>query len=436
MKIVKSLKVQIALAFFFIFLLISSVFSFYQYREIREVLTESHKQNLITEGRAILSSIDSSPYLVPAISEDQPIQIWIKELVGWNLLYQHDLFPKSADDLFQSIETEVPADEPIVFDIDSLSMFIQKSSFRLDDVDSRAILLLKSNSTLRGELQSIRIKLISSNVVSSLISLLVAIVLSNLLLKPLSGIIEKAKSIKGDLKMDRLPNSSSSTEFKELSQTFNQMIERIESSIVKQNKFFDSASHELKTPLANMLAEIDLHLEKEAELKNQKLLRSLKQEVIRLSNLVNDFLLMSQLKSNQLSIQTDSFRLDDLVYDVIERISFSQNISSFEIQMEIEDPDLLNVTTDCSKLESILSNLISNALKYSRNVDKVSILLFSKNDTLHLSIKNSVDVKKLFNHGNRLGLWLCQELANKLGLKLEIQKNDSLFVAKLAFPKP
>lgn len=436
MKIVKSLKFQIALAFFSIFLLISSVFSFYQYREIREVLTESHKQNLITEGTAILNSIDSSPYLVPAISEDQPIQIWIKELVGWNLLYQHDLFPKSADDLFQSIETEVPADEPIVFDIDSLSMFIQKSSFRLDDVDSRAILLLKSNSTLRGELQSIRIKLISSNVVSSLISLLVAIVLSNLLLKPLSGIIEKAKSIKGDMKMDRLPNSSSSTEFKELSQTFNQMIERIESSIVKQNKFFDSASHELKTPLANMLAEIDLHLEKEAELKNQKLLRSLKQEVIRLSNLVNDFLLMSQLKSNQLSIQTDSFRLDDLVYDVIERISFSQNISSFEIQMEIEDPDLLNVSTDCSKLESILSNLISNALKYSRNVDKISVLLFSKNDTLQLSIKNSVDLKKLFNHGNRLGLWLSQELANKLGLKLEIQKNDSLFVAKLAFPKP
>lgn len=436
MKIVKSLKFQIALAFFSIFLLISSVFSFYQYREIREVLTESHKQNLITEGSAILNSIDSSPYLVPAISEDQPIQIWIKELVGWNLLYQHDLFPKNGEDLFQSIEAEVPADEPIVFDIDSLSMFIQKSSFRLDYVDSRAILLLKSNSTLRGELQSIRIKLISSNVVSSLISLLVAIVLSNLLLKPLSGIIDKAKSIKGDMKMDRLPSSSSSTEFKELSQTFNQMIERIESSIVKQNKFFDSASHELKTPLANMLAEIDLHLEKEAELKNQKLLRSLKQEVIRLSNLVNDFLLMSQLKSNQLSIQTDSFRLDDLVYDVIERISFSQNISSFEIQIEIDDPDLLNVTTDCSKLESILSNLISNALKYSRNVDKVSVLLFSKNDTLHLSIKNSVDVKKLFNHGNRLGLWLCQELANKLGLKLEIQKNDSLFVAKLAFPKP
>lgn len=435
MKIVRSLKVQIALAFFFIFLLISSIFSFYQYREIREVLTESYQQNLITEGTAILNSIESSPYLVPAIGEDQPIQIWVKEFVGWNLLYQHDLFPKNGEDLFQSIEAEVPADEPIVFDIDSLSLFIQKSSFQLDDVDSRAILLLKSNSQLRGELQSIRIKLISSNVVSSLISLLVAIVLSNLLLKPLSAIIEKAKSIKGDLKMDRLPNSSSSTEFKELSQTFNQMIERIESSIIKQNKFFDSASHELKTPLANMLAEIDLHLEKEAEPKNQKLLKSLRQEVIRLSNLVNDFLLMSQLKSNQLSIQSDSFRLDDLVYDAIERIGYSRSMSSFEIRIEIEDPDHLNVTTDRSKLESILSNLISNALKYSRNMDKISVSLSSKNDTIHLTIKNSVDQKKLFNHGNRLGLWLSQELANKLGLKLEIQKNDSLFISRLDFPK-
>jgi len=432
---IKSLKLQIALAFFIVFLAISSGFSYFQFLQIRQLLVESYEESLKIEGKSMMDSFQPDPYLIPGTLPDQSIQIWLQSFGEWSPFYQRDDFPESATDIFYSLENSLPNEEPLIIELDSISLFIQKSAVFQSDVVSRAIILAKSNTKLKYELRSIRLRLYRSNLLASLVALLIAIAISYLLLNPLRQIVDKAKSISAGTKMDRLPNAKSSQEVAMLSETFNDMIERIESSIVRQNKFFDSASHELKTPLANLLVEIDYQLELEKQEPSRKVLKSLKSEVLKLTRLVNDFLMMSQLKSDQLNLKMEMLRIDDLLYDTLENLKNSYDEKTLDIRLNLNsEEDIKPILSDSSKLESIVSNLISNAFKYSRSSDKIEVELSQSKTQIVLIIRNSIDEGALINHGNKLGLWLSKELASKLGLMLETSRKETSFIAQLTTP--
>lgn len=433
---IKSLKFQIALGFFVVFLAISSGFSYFQFLQIKRVLINSYDESLKIEGRSIIDNFLPDPYVIPVTSPDQSIQIWLQTLGEWSPFYQRDDFPQEAAEVFYSIEESFPDDEPLILELDSISLFVQKSAISQTDVMSRAIILAKSNSKLKDELRTIRLRLYRSNLLSSIVALFVAIAISHLLLNPLRKIVNKAKMISAGTKMDRLPLAKSSQEVKKLSETFNDMIERIESSIVRQNKFFDSASHELKTPLANLLVEIDYQLELEKQESSKKVLKSLKSEVLRLTRLVNDFLMMSLLKNDQLSLKIETLRLDDLLYDTLERLKYSFDERLIDVRLDlIDQEDMEPIVSDSSKLESILSNLLSNAFRYSNSKNKVEVVLSQSKTQTVLSITNAIDEQALVNHGNKLGLWLSNELAGKLGMVLETSNKDNLFESILRIPK-
>ncbi len=423
-----------ALAFFAVFLLISSIFSYFQFDRIQEVLRQSFEEKLIIEGTSLINNSDNNPFVIPPLSVEQPVQIWVNELGNWQPFYTHDFFPEEAADLFLSIESDIPFDQGLVIDFDTLSLFVQKTSYSESSINSRGFVLAKSNSRLQSELSNIRIGLISSILLSGLAALIVAVLLANFLLMPLKKIVEKATLIKAGATMDRLPVSQSSRDVSELSLTINEMIARIENAILRQNKFFDSASHELKTPLANMLAEIDYQLESGKSTDKTKMLKSLKSEVLRLSQIVSDFLLMSQIKNQQITLKKEKVRVDDLLYDLLEKMRFSLNGKEVKVSIQSEDNSSFLISTDLSKMESILSNLISNAIKFSDSVDNIEVSLRSSSDHVSLIVRNSINPKQQLNQGHQLGLWLSQELAHKLEISMQVQKSETQFIASLSIP--
>lgn len=421
--------------FFMVFLLVLSVFNYFLFSTIRSNIINTYEQGVAIEVESIALSLGEDPTEIPLTKIDQPIQVWFNSLTGSQKTYERIDFPKDLSEFFLLIQDEGYANTssaPTIIEIDDYTLGIATKEVLRQTSGTISLVLAKSNLGVYAQIKTIGQWMIAANLGAAIISLVLALFVSRFTLRPIQALIDKAKSIKASEEMERLPVSPANDELTELSNTINLMIERIETSIKTQNQFFTSAAHELRTPLANMLAELELRLSQHRASGDKALLESQKEEVIRLKYVVQDFLLMSQLKSDTLSLHIKPFRLDDLLYDVLEKMGHSIKTSAFEVNIFIDiQTDRLTINGDKIKMESILVNLIQNALKYGDAEEPIKIKVEVLSNSLITSIGNKVDLQKQIQSGNKLGLWICGQLAEKQGFTFTWSSSADRFNAQL-----
>lgn len=215
------------------------------------------------------------------------------------------------------------------------------------------------------------------------LSLLVIVgyILARSALKPIKSIAETAGNITEAHLDNRLPVRKENDELDELSMAFNELLERLESSFISQKSFVSNVSHEIKTPLAAIIAELDLVLQKE---------RTPEQYRLAVSNALNDAHGISRLTEGLLNlakadywpdkIKLESIRLDELLLDITETILRAHPDYHIEIVYALDDEDddsLISVTGNRYLLSIALSNLMDNNCKYSEN--HTSIVQISNN---------------------------------------------------------
>jgi len=146
-----------------------------------------------------------------------------------------------------------------------------------------------------------------------------------------------------------------------------------------KTKFLSLVSHEFKTPLSGILTSATLagkYVTEEQQEKREKHLRTIKDKVHYLNNILNDFLSLERLESGNVNYKYSSFSLNKVINDVV----YNANVT-LKYGQEIEYPrDLDEVTLyqDEKILDLVLSNLIGNAIKYS-----------PENSTIHFGIENN-----------------------------------------------
>ena len=235
--------------------------------------------------------------------------------------------------------------------------------------------------------------------------------------------------------MERLPESKVKDEIGQLSDTINEMIGRIEEAIQNQNRFFAMAAHELRTPLANMQSELEYHLTNAHQELSPDILNSLREEVVRLKNIVQDFLLMSQLKADTLVLRTSRFRLDDLLYDTLERMRLLLNKSGFEVKLSIDEKlEDMHTEADREKIEAVFVNLLDNCRKYGDPQQPILIDLKSLASQPALSIKNTIQQESTrMGPGMGLGLQVAQQIIEKHGFHFQQAADTSHFLVEIQF---
>src|SRR5205085_9207602 len=122
-------------------------------------------------------------------------------------------------------------------------------------------------------------------------------------MRPIRKIIQQSSIIKASGQMERVSVPLSRDETYELATALNTMLNRLELSVRTQVNFFASAAHELRTPLTIMQTELSVAMNATADVSTRKTLESTLSEVERLGRIVNDFLLISQLKNESLDIR-------------------------------------------------------------------------------------------------------------------------------------
>jgi two-component system, OmpR family, Ni(II)-sensor and/or redox sensor kinase NrsS len=146
-------------------------------------------------------------------------------------------------------------------------------------------------------------------------------------------------------------------------------------SYQQQQQFTANVAHELKTPLASLLATVEAvnRLENSQE-NTRNLLNTIERQGRRLSNLITDLLLLTSLEQNSSQKQFQSCCLNDLINDLTEEfleLAVSKNI---DLTSDICDQEIYTLGNE-SQLYRLVSNLIANAIQYTPNGGKVIISL-------------------------------------------------------------
>lgn len=277
-----------------------------------------------------------------------------------------------------------------------------------------------------------------------LILFVIARLIAGRSIKPINAIIKTSNIISKDNLKSRISMPENRDELYILSQTINNLLDRIESTIEREKQFTSDASHELRTPLTVIKGTLEVLIRKprdENEYRNK--INFCINEVDRLNHLVNQLLLLARFEDQKQSIKIENTHLNALILDSISR--FSNKIFLKKIRISSKFNKEYYIQSDSYLLTIIINNLISNALKYSKDNSNITIEIKENNGSLECLITDfgigipPKDLEKIFDQfyrsksieqseikGSGLGLSIVKRLCTLLNINIEITSEETI----------
>lgn len=292
--------------------------------------------------------------------------------------------------------------------------------------------------------------------ISLCVGLFLIVILSRLLskiaYKPIRNVIEQVHHIVPDNPENQIELPQTSDEIQELIETFNTLLKKVSETFIIQKKFVNYVSHEFKTPLASMLGHLEVFSIKDrTPAEYEQLSNKLIEQIHQLEDILNTLISISDLRKKSDIIST--FRIDELIWEIVEKISIVYPQAKISVQNNIlaKDENKLNVTLQRTQLFMALFNIIENATKYSEGKN-VEIIFFQDDSTLKLVIRDhgigipKEEISKLTQplfranntilsqiKGNGIGLSIAMKIFenNKIKYTIESTEDDATTVTIL-----
>ncbi|MEL1239458.1 HAMP domain-containing sensor histidine kinase [Flavobacterium flavipallidum] len=212
--------------------------------------------------------------------------------------------------------------------------------------------------------------------------------LARTIINPIARITNEVHRISASNLHNRLADTDGKDEISDLTKTFNDMLDRLETSFEIQANFINNASHELKTPITTIIAETEIMLLKERETEEYiHSLENINRQASKLGNLTESLLKLTQTGYDGTKQVLDVARIDEILLEVKAFIDtlFPDNRVNIKLNTIPEDESLLNIPCNIPLLELALNNIISNAVKYSDN-NEVFVNLSVDNSKIKIAI--------------------------------------------------
>jgi signal transduction histidine kinase len=205
-------------------------------------------------------------------------------------------------------------------------------------------------------------------------------------LRPITALTDTARRVTARGLDERIPAMALDREFNQLITVFNEMLDRLEKSFLQATRFSADASHELKTPLARLRAELEQALaDAPAGSPQQATFGSLLDDVSHLNAVSQKLLLLSLADAGRLQPHCEPVDLTRMLENVIE----DTQAQAPGLTVEHALAPRVIVSADAHLLEQVLQNLSSNAIKYNQPAGRIIFQLTSQADGARLVVANT-----------------------------------------------
>ena len=213
--------------------------------------------------------------------------------------------------------------------------------------------------------------------------------LSMFLLRPLGDIHDTVKAISKDpTKNIRLPKVERCDELAELTDMFNEMLDRMQRYIDQQTQFVGDVSHELRTPVAIIQGHLEM-LQRWGKDDPKVLDESLDAALVetkRMKNLVQEMLDLSRAGQVDLNFRNEQTVVNDVVHQVYDNFKMLYPEFTFTLDNDLHSAITANIYRD--HLEQVLVILCDNAVKYSTDRKEVHMSLSRGMNTVEIGIQD------------------------------------------------
>ncbi len=191
-------------------------------------------------------------------------------------------------------------------------------------------------------------------------------------LMPVVQMSRQASAISHDNLHERLYIRNADDELGQLGRAFNGLLARLDEAFARQRQFFADASHELRTPVASLRAEIDVAISRTRSAEAYRAsLRHIRREARRLSSVVDDISILAFLDASEEPPGMGEFYLEEIALDAARQLRplAAKNGLRIECAPETE----ARCVGDAKLVQRVLANLIHNAIKHTEEGGRITI---------------------------------------------------------------
>jgi two-component system, OmpR family, phosphate regulon sensor histidine kinase PhoR len=219
-------------------------------------------------------------------------------------------------------------------------------------------------------------------------------------------------------------------------------IEQLKKMEQYRKEFLGDVSHELKTPIFNTQGYIETLLE--GAINNPEVnilyLKKAAKNLDRLSAIVEDLVLISKHESGNLQLNFKKFDVVALIKEVFEAQEMTADLRDIHMTLHKDAPSKTEVKADKDKIETVLNNLVNNAIKYGREEGIVTASVFALEDYVLVEIHDDgpgieeEHLPRLFDRfyridkhrsrydgGTGLGLAICKHIMEAHGQSIQVR---------------
>lgn len=251
-----------------------------------------------------------------------------------------------------------------------------------------AVLIVSSAEEIFSVTDEIRQKLFLLMTFTCIIILIFVFFISNLIMEPLKKILSVIEKMTAG-QLDQRIEIKSQNEFAQLADSFNKMTDKLEQIENTREEFVSNVSHELKTPLSavKVLSESILN-EKNTPIEiYQEFLSDINSEIDRMTNIVNDLLILVKLDKKRFPLNISDTNLNNMLENIIKRLLPLADKKNIEIEFTHNKNIILQA--DEMKLSLAISNLIDNGIKYTQSGGKVKINIDADEKFAYITVQDN-----------------------------------------------